>query len=60
MTTIMPQGELLKKAMAWILEVPGQDQDRRRRIDEAAMRFNLTPKDVECLLRLLEEQEPCR
>ncbi|MDK2955258.1 MAG: hypothetical protein PWQ57_754 [Desulfovibrionales bacterium] len=57
MATIMPQGELARKAVAWISD---QQQESERKlsflIDDAAMRFNLGPKDVEFLIRFFEEQ----
>lgn len=59
MATIMPQSELLKKALAWIGERLAQGQDCRKLLDEAAMRFNLGPKDMEALARLLKDEEPC-
>ena len=59
MSTIMPQGELLKKAIAWISEGQAKGQDRARLMNEAAMRFNLSPKDMEALQRFFEEAEPC-
>jgi len=57
MATIMPQGDLARKAVAWISD---QQQECERKlsflIDDAAMRFNLGPKDVEFLIRFFEEQ----
>lgn len=59
MATIMPQSELLKKAIAWIGEGLAQGQDREKLMNEAAMRFNLSPKDMESLARFLKDEEPC-
>ncbi|MGE4505840.1 MAG: hypothetical protein AB7D51_10870 [Desulfovibrionaceae bacterium] len=59
MSTIMPQSELARKALAWICEErekPGA-KPLAQIVDQAAMRFNLGPKDVEFLARLLAEQE---
>lgn len=59
MSTIMPQSELARKALAWICE----ERDKPDApalgaiIDQAAMRFNLGPKDVEFLTRFLRQQE---
>ncbi|MDC0336401.1 hypothetical protein OAN24_05870 [Pseudodesulfovibrio sp.] len=59
MTTIMPQSELTRKAIAWISEMR---QDERSKplaslIEEAAVRFNLSPKDVEFLQRFYKENK---
>ncbi len=59
MATIMPQGELLKKAIAWISEGQSQGKDRAKLMNEAAVRFNLSPKDMEALQRFFKDEEPC-
>ncbi len=54
MTTIMPPSELLRRAVTYISEqqkdAPGKDL--MQLLDEAAMRFNLSPLDCEALARL--------
>ncbi|MDL2317349.1 hypothetical protein LJC59_09850 [Desulfovibrio sp. OttesenSCG-928-A18] len=59
MATIMPQSELLKRAVAFISEsrkdAPGTPLGRL--LDEAAMRFNLSPVDGAALERLFREEE---
>lgn len=47
MTAIMPKGELLRRAVAWVDAERNMPPDRplAKVLDEAAMRFNLTPKD---------------
>ena len=59
MTTIMPQSELTRKAVAWICEM--RDNGDRRPdsalIEEAGVRFNLGPKDMEFLLRFFKENK---
>ena len=59
MTTIMPQGEMTRKAIAWISEM--QESDAGKSLDalleEAAIRFNLGPKDVEFLQRFYDEKQ---
>ncbi|MBG0790000.1 MAG: hypothetical protein H0S80_05810 [Desulfovibrionaceae bacterium] len=59
MTTIMPQSELTRKAIAWICEK--QEEDRggalNALIEEAAVRFNLSPKDVEFLQRFYRDKK---
>jgi len=51
MTTIMPDGESIRKAVKWIScelqENPGKS--RQKLINDAIMRFDLSPKDAEFL-----------
>ena len=67
MATIVPGSELARRALEWIGEHKTEATDsatRVRLVDEAAMRFNLSPLDVEFLNRMLDapsterEQEP--
>jgi hypothetical protein len=53
MTTIMPEGNNLKKAITWIDETRAEKKGKTllQLIDEAGMRFNLTPKDSDFLVR---------
>ena len=61
MATIMPQGELLRRAVAWIDEHRGQTGDTIvTLIDKAAMQFNLSPKDSSFLIGFFIEQEEPR
>lgn len=51
MTTIMPDSELMRRAVSWIsgqLEESGKSVDSL--VEEASMRFNLGPKDEMFLL----------
>ncbi len=58
MTTIMPQSELTKKAINWICEQKeAVDTPLSALIEQAAVRFNLGPKDVQFLERFFKEQE---
>ena len=54
MSSILPAGELIRKAAAFVAETrkatPSRSLDSI--MDEAGMRFNLTPLDSEALLRL--------
>lgn len=57
MTTIMPQNELVRRAAAHVaaeLADKGETDraDLHRLLDDAAMRFNLTPLDQQALERL--------
>jgi hypothetical protein len=45
---IVPKGEALRRAVAWLSE---QGSWTPERIDEASLRFDLSPSDEECLLR---------
>lgn len=58
MATIMPQSELTRKAVAWICEKREECDTRplAALLEEAAMRFNLGPKDVEFLDRFFKEK----
>lgn len=53
MTTIMPEGGGVKKAIQWIDEERKENPDRKllALLDEAGMKFNLSPKDSDFLLR---------
>ena len=50
---LQPQGELLRRAMRWLDDRrrEGIEMPRARLVEEAAMRFNLTPWEEEFLLQ---------
>lgn len=54
MPTIMPQSELLRKAVIFVDECRREKPNAKlgNLLDEAGMRFNLSPKDSEALLNL--------
>ena len=56
----MPHSELVRRALEWILgrraETPAKNTNLYKLLDEAGMRFNLTPKDAESLRRLLDNE----
>ena len=54
MTTIQPKGENLRKAVKWISEERQYRPDRNYRsiIEEACLKFNLSPMDAEYLNKL--------
>lgn len=57
MTTIIPEGEAIKKAIKWIstmIEEQGE-QNVRRFINEAIRKFDLSPKDAEFLIQFYKE-----
>nr|WP_321257214.1 hypothetical protein [uncultured Pseudodesulfovibrio sp.] len=59
MTTIMPQSELMRKAVAWISEKIKNNPDSKfvALVEKAAVRFNLSPKDVEFLQRFFQKKQ---
>lgn len=58
MPTIMPEGELLRRAVKWICEQFDTDVVRPtpQIMDQAAVRFNLGPADQEALDRFFKQQ----
>ena len=54
MTTVQPEGEQIRKAVKWISEERQYRPDRNYRsiIEEACLKFNLTPLDAEYLNKL--------
>ena len=56
---IQPEGERIRKAVRWIIEVLREEKERKRRdvIEEAERRFDLTPLECEFLERKLAEEE---
>ena len=59
MVTIQPKGESLRQAVKWISAEKVTDNDKKRAdlIQEASMRFNLSPKDEEFLRAFYQENE---
>jgi hypothetical protein len=55
MTTVQPEGELIRKAVQWISDELKDHPEKKRRMlmDQAAVKFNLSPKDVEYLQKLI-------
>jgi len=58
MTTIQPQGEDIRKAVKWISEErqAGTALDNNKLVEQAAVQFNLSPKDVEFLTKFVKEE----
>ncbi|MEL7638087.1 MAG: hypothetical protein AAGU21_00460 [Solidesulfovibrio sp.] len=58
MSTIMPQGELLRRAVKWIDEKRAETGESfSALVDKAAMNFNLSPKDADFLTGFFKERE---
>ncbi|TIH19813.1 hypothetical protein D0S45_00265 [Marinifilum sp. JC120] len=56
MTTVVPPCELTKKAIKWISEQQAEaEKPLKSLLEEAAMRFNLSPKDMEFMERFYAE-----
>jgi len=58
MTNIMPEGEAIRKAVKWVSEKRKENPDINllKLVDEAGMRFNLSPKEEAFLLRFCKEE----
>jgi hypothetical protein len=55
--SIQPEGEKLRKAVKWISEEEqaGSLKTREQLIEEACLKFNLTPMEAEYLIRSLKD-----
>lgn len=50
MPTVMPKSELMRKAVSWVCEQRKLSRaSLEKLLDEAGMRFNLSPKDQDFL-----------
>jgi hypothetical protein len=56
MTTIQPEGEKLRKAVKWISEERkyGSQKKPAELIEEACLKFNLSPIEAEYLKKTIE------
>ena len=59
MPTVMPEGAALRKAVQWISKMreEGSQAALLILIEQACMRYNLSPKDGEFLNRFFTEQK---
>jgi hypothetical protein len=57
--TIQPKGEDLRKAVKWISEERKYNPEKKLKalIEEACLKFNLSPMNADFLLRKLLEQK---
>ncbi len=55
---ILPEGEQLRKAVRWISEERQErkDENLAKLINEACIRFDLSPSDAEFLMRFFSEK----
>jgi len=58
MTTVQPEGEDIRKAVKWISEERQYDPQAQlsKLIEEACLKFDLSPMDAEYLLKLLKQK----
>lgn len=57
MTTVMPQSELMRKAVTWVSEQKAAGEPLAKVLGEAGMRFNLSPKEQEFLRDFFKNSE---
>ena len=55
MTTILPEGEQIRKAVKWISEEKqvSPDKNRLQLLEEAGIKFNLSPVEEDYLAKLI-------
>ncbi len=59
MTTVMPEGGAVRKAVQWVSKMreEGAKEPVATLIEQAQIRFNLSPKDCDFLHRFFTEQQ---
>lgn len=59
MSTVQPQGEKLRNAVKWISEKRKENPEINliRLVDEAGLKYDLSPKDSEFLLRFVKDDQ---
>jgi hypothetical protein len=59
MGTVIPDSEALRRAIIWISEnlKEKSEQSRNSLLQEAALRFNLSPKDTEFIHQFYKNKE---
>ncbi len=59
MTTVIPQSESLKRAVIWVSDYLKQDPDHEKFavIQDAVLRFDLSPKDEQFLYNFYRPSE---
>jgi hypothetical protein len=57
MTTVQPEGELLRNAVKWISDEHTYDETKpiKQLIENAALKFNLSPKETEYLIKFFKD-----
>ena len=61
MTTVMPEGDALRKAIKWISECKESEPevDLQEWVEEAITRFDLSPKDADFLIHFYQSEQAC-
>ena len=61
MTTIMPQSDPIKKAVAWLSEQRREQPDKspQKIAEEAVTKFDLSPVEAEFLAKFAAEKAGC-
>lgn len=60
MTTIMPEGEQLRRAIKWIAEMRAEKSSNltnQALIQQASLKFNLSPLEADYLIRFMQNKE---
>ena len=59
MTTVMPEGEDLRKAVKWISEERQSSPQKKlaKLVEEASVKFDLSPADAEYLFRFFKKEQ---
>ncbi|RJP59999.1 MAG: hypothetical protein C4549_01305 [Deltaproteobacteria bacterium] len=59
MSSILPKGEDIRRAVKWISEQLQENPDQivQKLVNEAVLRFNLSPKDSEFLIKFYSSQK---
>jgi hypothetical protein len=59
MTTIIPQGDDLRKAVKWISEERLGSPERKlaKLVEEASLKFDLSPGDAEFLFKFFKKEQ---
>ena len=59
MTTVQPEGEEIRKAVKWISDERqyGDDKPLIKLIEEAGLKFNLSPADQEYLINFFRKKD---
>jgi hypothetical protein len=58
MTTIMPEGDNLRKAVKWIAELrsEGTDLSDKELVEKVCLKFNLSPLEADYMVRWIKEK----
>jgi len=59
MTTVQPEGEKIRRATKWLIEERKYSPDRSvaKLLEEACLKFDLSPKDAEFLQRFVKDEK---